>query len=133
MGELLTFHQVDAPVKVVVFNNGAYGFVELEMKAVGILEFATDLKNPNFAKVAESIGLLGIRVEDPGDLKDALKKAFKHNGPALVEVMVSRQELSMPPKINLEHAVGFNLWMIKAVLNGRGSEIIELVKTNLLR
>lgn len=133
MGELLTLRQLKAPIKIVVLNNSSYGFIELEMKAVGILEFATGLDNPSFAKVAEAIGFLGIRVEDPGDLKGALQKAFAYEGPALVEVIVNRRELSMPPKISFEQATGFNLWMLKAVLNGRGDEIVELVRTNLLR
>ena len=133
MGELLALVQNKTPIKIVVFNNGAYGFVELEMKAVGILEFATELKNPNFAQVAEAIGLLGIRVETPEQLDGALQKTFNHNGPALIDVVVNRFELSMPPKISLEHMIGFNLWMVRAVMNGRGDEVIELAKTNLLR
>lgn len=133
MGELLTLRQVQAPIKVVVFNNGAYGFVELEMKAIGLLNFATDLNNPNFAKMAEAIGILGIRVETPEQLSGALKQAFQDPGPALVEVLVNRSELSMPPKISLEQVIGFNLWMAKAVLSGRGDEVIELARTNLLR
>lgn len=133
MGELLTLRQVQAPIKIVVFNNGAYGFVELEMKAIGLLNFATDLKNPNFAKMAEAIGILGIRVETPEQLAGALKQAFQDPGPALVEVLVNRFELSMPPKISLEQAVGFNLWMAKAILSGRGDEVIELARTNLIR
>jgi pyruvate dehydrogenase (quinone) len=133
MGELLTLKQIQAPVKVIVFNNGAYGFVELEMKAVGLLEFATDLTNPNFAKMAEAIGLLGIRVETPEEVEGALKQALDFDGPALIDVVVSRQELSMPPKIDLQQVVGFNLWMMKAVMNGKGNEVIDLIKTNLFR
>jgi pyruvate dehydrogenase (quinone) len=133
MGELLTLRQLKAPVKVFVLNNGAYGFVELEMKAAGILEFATDLNNPNFAKMAEAIGLFGVRVEMPEDLEGSIKKAFAYKGPALIEVMVSRQELSMPPKLDLKQIKGFNLWMLKAVLSGRGDEVVELAKTALFR
>ncbi len=133
MGELLTLVQKKAPVKIVVFNNGAYGFVELEMKAAGILEYATDLTNPNFAKMAEAIGLRGIRVETPELLENALTQAFQHNGPALVDVVVNRLELSMPPTLSLDHVIGFNLWMLRAVMNGRGDEVIDLAKTNLFR
>ena len=79
------------------------------------------------------MGLFGVRVEDPGDLASALEHAFAHPGPALVDVVVNRQELSMPPTIELEQAKGFTLYMIKAVLSGRGNEIIELAKTNLWR
>lgn len=84
-------------------------------------------------RIAEGAGLFGIRVEDPGELEDALKKAFDHKGPALVDIAVNRLELSMPPKLSLEHVVGFNLWMMQTVMNGRGDEVIELAKTNLFR
>ncbi|MFY4774706.1 ubiquinone-dependent pyruvate dehydrogenase [Metabacillus sp. RGM 3146] len=133
MGDLLTLRQHKLPVKVVVFNNSALSFVELEMKAAGYLETGTGLDNPNFASVAEALGLKGIRVEDPGDLEDALKMAFSHDGPVLIDVLVNRQELSLPPKIELEQAHGFTLWMLKAVLNGHGNELVELAKTNLFR
>ncbi|AWB44766.1 ubiquinone-dependent pyruvate dehydrogenase [Paenibacillus sp. CAA11] len=133
MGDLLTLKQHQLPIKVVVFNNGALGFVELEMKAAGFLESGTELVNPNFAKVAEAMEIKGIRVEDPAELPEAMKQAFDHPGPVLVDVVVNRQELSLPPRINLKQAEGFTLWMMKAVLNGRGDELIELAKTNLLR
>ncbi|MED1205541.1 ubiquinone-dependent pyruvate dehydrogenase [Heyndrickxia acidicola] len=133
MGDLLTIHQHKLPIKVIVFNNSALSFVELEMKAAGYLETGTQLDNPNFAAMAEAIGIKGIRVEDPGDLEKGLKEAFSHNGPAIVDVLVNRQELSLPPKINFEQAHGFTLWMLKAVLNGHGNELVELAKTNLFR
>jgi pyruvate dehydrogenase (quinone) len=125
--------QLNLPVKVVVFNNGALAFIELEMKTAGILDFATDLNNPNFADVARAMGLFGVRVEDPEDLGGALKEAFAFDGPALIDVVTNRQELSMPPSIELKQALGFSLYMAKAVLNGRGDEIIDLAKTNLFR
>ena len=131
MGDILSLKQLDLPVKIVVFNNGSLGFVELEMKAAGFLDYGTELHNPNFAKVAEAIGLLGIRIEYPEDLVDGFKQALKHEGPALVDISVNRQELSMPPTIEFEQAVGFSLYMIKAVLSGRGGEIIDLAKANL--
>jgi pyruvate dehydrogenase (quinone) len=133
MGDLLTLKQLNLPVKVVVFNNGALAFIELEMKAAGILDFATELNNPNFAEVAKAMGLFGARVEYPEELGGALKDAFAHDGPALIDVVTNRQELSMPPSIELKQALGFSLYMAKAVLNGRGDEIIDLAKTNLLR
>lgn len=133
MGDLITLRQHKLPVKVVVFNNSALSFVELEMKAAGYLETGTALDNPNFAAVAEALGLKGIRVEDPGELEDSLKDAFLHDGPVLIDVVVNRQELSLPPKIELEQAHGFTLWMLKAVLNGHGNEIVDLAKTNLFR
>ncbi|WP_158751009.1 ubiquinone-dependent pyruvate dehydrogenase [Acidobacterium sp. S8] len=133
LGDLLTLKQLNLPVKVVVFNNSSLGFVELEMKAAGLVDYGTDLVNPDFSKLAESAGILGIRVEKPEELRPAFARALAHNGPALVDVLVNRQELSMPPTINLEQAWGFSLYMIRAVLSGRGDEVIDLAKTNLLR
>lgn len=133
LGDILTLKQHNLPVKVVVFTNGTLGFVELEMKAAGFVNYGTDLVNPNFAELAESAGLQGTRVEKPEELRPALQRAFAHNGPALVEVMVNRQELSMPPTISVEQALGFSLFMIRAVMSGRGDEVIDLAKTNLFR
>jgi pyruvate dehydrogenase (quinone) len=133
MGDMLSLKQLRLPVKIVVFNNSSLAFVELEMKAAGILDFGTELHNPNFAEVAQAMGLFGVRVEYPEELSGALKEAFSHDGPALVEVLTNRQELSMPPTIELKQALGFGLFMAKAVLSGRGDEIIDLAKTNLFR
>jgi pyruvate dehydrogenase (quinone) len=133
MGDLLTLRQHELPVKVVVFKNDALAFVELEMKAAGILDFATDLRNPNFAKMAEAAGLLGLTAETPEQVRPMIGKALDHDGPALVEVQVARQELAMPPTITLEQAAGFGLFMLRAVLSGRGDEIIDLARVNLLR
>src|ERR1700736_7913 len=133
LGDLLTLRQLDLPVKVVVFNNGALGFVELEMKAAGILDFGTDLHNPDFTKIAEGAGLLGLRAETPDQVEPTISQALQYDGPALVEIPVSRQELSMPPTITLEQAKGFSLFMMKAVLSGRGDEIVDLAKVNLFR
>ena len=131
MGELLTAVQNKLPVKIVVFNNSALAFVEVEMMAAGIVPFGTDLKNPDFSKVAEACGLLGARVTTPEELKPALEKALAYDGPALVDVLVQRRELSMPPTISANQALGFGLYLSKAVLNGRGDEIIDLAKANL--
>ncbi len=133
MGDILTLVQMELPVKVVVFHNSKLGFVDLEQKVAGFLPTAVDLKNPDFAKMATSIGILGVRVEDPVDLKEAVSKVLCHNGPALLDVVTNPLELSMPPKIQLDQAYGFGLWMMKAVLSGRGSEVIEVAKTNLFR
>ena len=133
MGDLLTLRQLRLPIKIVVFNNGSLGFVELEMKAAGILDFATDLHNPNFAKMAEAADVLGLKAETPEQVRPMLVEALQHSGPALVEVVVNRQELSMPPSIKVDQMVGFSLYMIKAVLDGRGTEILDLAKTNLFR
>ncbi|HUJ44602.1 MAG TPA: ubiquinone-dependent pyruvate dehydrogenase [Opitutaceae bacterium] len=133
MGDLLTLRQLRLPVKMVVFNNSSLGFIELEMKAAGILEFATDLENPDFAKMAEAAGVLGLKAETPEQVRPMLLQAFQHDGPALVEVLVNRQELSMPPTITKDQMIGFSLYMLKAVLDGRGTRILDLAKTNLLR
>jgi len=133
MGDLLTLKQHGLPVKLIVFRNDSLAFVELEMKAAGILDFGTDLRNPEFAKIAEGAGLLGLKAETPDQVEPAIAQALKHDGPALVEVLVSRQELSMPPTITLEQAKGFSLFMMKAVLSGRGDEILDLARVNLLR
>jgi len=133
LGEVLTLVQLKLPVKLIVFNNSSLGFVELEMKAAGLIDYGTDLVNPNFAQLAESAGILGVRVEKPEDVHPAIARALEHPGPALVEVLVNRQELSMPPTITAEQALGFSLYMVRAVLSGRGDEVIDLAKTNFLR
>jgi pyruvate dehydrogenase (quinone) len=133
LGDLLTLRQLNLPVKIVVFNNGSLAFVELEMKAAGIVNYGTDLNNPNFADLARAIGLHAARVEYPNDLEAALRAVFAAPGPALVEVMVNRQELSMPPNITFAQAKGFSLWAAKSVLSGRGDEIVDLAKTNIIQ
>jgi pyruvate dehydrogenase (quinone) len=133
LGDLLSLRQHKLPVKIIVFSNSALSFVELEMKAAGILGDGTELVNPDFVALAQSAGMFGVRVEDPADLKEAVTAAFEHKGPALVDAVVNRAELSMPPTIKLDQAVGFNLWALKAVLNGRGDEVIDLAVSNLIR
>jgi pyruvate dehydrogenase (quinone) len=133
MGDLLTIRQRKLPVKIVVYNNGALGFVEVEMKAAGLVDYGTTLDNPDFAQMARAIGIYGARVEDPGDLAGAVREALAHDGPALLDVVVNRQELAMPPTIELEQAKGFTLYMMRAVLSGRGDEILDLARTNLWR
>jgi pyruvate dehydrogenase (quinone) len=133
MGDFITLSQLGLPVKVIVYDNGSLGFVAMEMKAGGFLDTGTDLQNPNFAAMAEAMGVLGIRVESPDQIEGALRKAFAHDGPALVDVTTAKQELAMPPKIQLEQAKGFSLFMLKAIINGRGDEVVELAQTNLRR
>jgi len=106
MGDLLTLRQHDLPVKIIVFKNDSLGFVELEMKAAGLLEFGTGLDNPNFADMARAMGIHGARVEDPGELDSALKAALQHPGPAVIDVVVNRQELATPPTITGASCVG---------------------------
>jgi pyruvate dehydrogenase (quinone) len=130
MGELLTLRQQHLPVKVVVFNNGALSFVELEMKAVGIVTFATDLDNPSFAEVARAVGLHAVRIERPSELDDGLRAGLAHEGASVIEVMTERQELALPPSITLGQAAGFSLWATRSVLSGRGDEVLNVAKAN---
>ncbi|MBW8853202.1 MAG: ubiquinone-dependent pyruvate dehydrogenase, partial [Bradyrhizobium sp.] len=133
MGDLLSLVQLELPVKVVVFNNGALGFIELEQKSTGFLDFGTELKNPDFAAMAEAVGIRGIRLRDPADVEGGIAAALAHDGPVLVDAVVNRAELAMPPSITLEMAKGFSLYMVKAILSGRVDEVVDLAKTNLWR
>ncbi|MFZ0553104.1 MAG: ubiquinone-dependent pyruvate dehydrogenase [Steroidobacteraceae bacterium] len=133
MGEFVTLLQTDLPLKIVVLNNGTLGFVELEMKAGGFPDVDCDLKNPNFAAMAQSMGIKGIRVEKPQDLRNAVREVLEHKGPALLDVVSARQELVMPPTTTVDEAHKFGLFMLRAVLDGRANELIDLAKVNLLR
>jgi pyruvate dehydrogenase (quinone) len=133
MGDFLTLTQLRLPVKIVVFNNGKLGFVELEQMSSGFLTTGTDLVNPNFAAMAESVGVRGIRVESPDEVNGAVAAALAHDGPALIDAVVARTELAMPPAITVEMAKGFTLYMLKAVMSGRGDEIVDLAQGNLWR
>jgi pyruvate dehydrogenase (quinone) len=131
MGELVTLTQMRLPVKVVVFNNSSLNFVELEMKAAGFVTFATDLDNPDFAAVGEALGVRGWRVERSKELPNAVGEFLAHDGPAVLDVVTERQELSIPPAITREQAKGFALFAIRTVLSGRGSELLDLARTNM--
>jgi pyruvate dehydrogenase (quinone) len=133
MGDLLTLRQLGLPVKVVVFNNASLGFVKLEMRAAGFLDRGVDLVNPDFAKLAEAAGILGVTVDGPEQVRPALEHALRHGGPALLDIHVNTQELIMPPSLQIEQVGGFALFMAKAVLNGRGDELVDLARTNLFR
>ena len=133
MGDFLTLVQHRLPLKVVVFNNGSLGFIELEQKSVGFLNFGTELKNPNFAAMAEAVGIRGIRLEDPAEVEDGIAAALAHDGPVLIDAVVNRTELAMPPSITIDMAKGFTLYMVKAVISGRTDEVIDLARSNLWR
>jgi pyruvate dehydrogenase (quinone) len=133
MGEFLSIQQLNLPLKIVLLNNGTLGFVELEMKAGGFIDSGCDLTNPNFSTMAQSIGIKAIRVADPKDLSVAVTEILQHPGPALLEVMTPRQELVMPPTTTIEQAKSFGLFMMKAVLDGRATQLIDLAKVNLQR
>jgi pyruvate dehydrogenase (quinone) len=133
MGDFISLRQLRLPIKVIVFNNGSLAFVELEQKIAGFLDYGVKLENPNFALMAEAAGIRGIRIEDPGEVEESVRDAMAYEGPVLVDAVVNRQELTMPPKITAEMAKGFGLFMLKAVFSGRGDEVIDLARTNLWR
>ncbi|MGP6172366.1 ubiquinone-dependent pyruvate dehydrogenase [Microbacterium sp. A196] len=130
LGELITLTQNRLPVKTIVVNNSSLNFVELEMKAAGFVTYATDLDNPNFAAVAEALGIFARRVERSEDLSDAVAEVLAHDGPALLDVVTERQELSMPPAVTAEQVKGFALYAIRTVMSGRGDELLDLAKAN---
>jgi pyruvate dehydrogenase (quinone) len=130
MGDFLTLKQENLPVKVIVFNNSSLGFVAMEMKAAGYLETGTDLENPDFAAVARAAGIHAVRVEDPAELERGIEAVLRHPGPALLDVVTNTQELSIPPKIKAAQVMGMSLWAAKAVMNGRGDELIDVAKSN---
>ena len=133
MGDFLSLAQLRLPVKVIVFNNSALGFIELEQKSSGFINTGTELSNPNFAAMAQAVGVRGIRLEDPSEVEEGIATALAHDGPVLVDAVVNRTELAMPPSITAEMAKGFTLYMVKAVMSGRGDEVIDLARTNLWR
>ncbi|MBS0358434.1 MAG: ubiquinone-dependent pyruvate dehydrogenase [Proteobacteria bacterium] len=133
MGDILTLIQQKLPVKAVIFNNSTLGFVEMEMKVAGMLEYGTELNNPNFADMAKAVGIYGVHIDDAANLHDELKKAFAHPGPAIIDVKVNRVELVMPPTISAAQIKGFGLFMIKAIINGQGDQVLDIAKTNLWR
>jgi pyruvate dehydrogenase (quinone) len=133
MGDFISLAQLKLPVKVVVFNNGTLGFVELEQKSTGFLNYGTELTNPDFAAMAQAIGIRGIRLTNPADVDHAIADALADDGPVLVDAVVARTELAMPPAVTVEMAKGFTLYMVKAIMSGRADEIIDLAKTNLWR
>jgi pyruvate dehydrogenase (quinone) len=133
MGDFLSLVQLGLPVKVVVFNNGALGFIELEQKSSGFPNIGTDFKNPNFAAMAEAVGVRGIRLEKPADVDAGIAAALAHDGPVLVDAVVNRTELAMPPAVTVEMAKGFSLYMLKAIMSGQADQIVDLAVTNLWR
>jgi len=130
LGDLATIAQYKLPVKIVVFNNHSLGMVKLEMEVAGLPDWQTDMVNPDFAMVAEAMGIKGFTVNEPGDLKKTLQEAFAHKGPALINVMTDPNALAMPSKIEFEQVKGMALSMTKLILNGRMDEVLDTVKAN---
>lgn len=133
LGDLLTAVQENLPIKVVVFNNGSLNFVELEQKVEGLLDNYTDLKNPDFGRLAEVIGFHGRSVTRSEDLEDAVQDFLAQRGPALLDVHTSRAELVMPPQIEAKQVAGTALYAAKAVLNGRFDDVKHLLVDNFLK
>jgi pyruvate dehydrogenase (quinone) len=131
LGDLLTITQYNLPIKVLVFDNGVLGMVKLEMETAGLPDFQTDLKNPNFAKLAEAIGIMGVRIENPADLSSGIKKALQHSGPALIDVVTDPNALSIPSHADRSQAVGFALAMGKMVLSGNIEEVVSTIEGNI--
>jgi pyruvate dehydrogenase (quinone) len=130
LGDLATITQYKLPVKIIVFNNRSLGMVKLEMQVAGLPDWQTDMVNPDFALVAQAMGIKGMTVTDPAQVKQALKEALDFDGPVLVNVMTDPNALAMPPKIEFEQVKGMTLSMTKLVLNGRMEEVLDTVKSN---
>ncbi|MFH8791820.1 pyruvate dehydrogenase [Streptomyces sp. NPDC017941] len=131
MGDFLTLVQYDLPVKVVLFNNSSLGMVELEMLVAGLPSHGTGNHNPDFAAVARAAGAYGVRVEKPKQLAGALKDAFAHKGPALVDIVTDPNALSIPPKISSDMVTGFALSASKIVLDGGVGRMVQMARSNL--
>jgi pyruvate dehydrogenase (quinone) len=130
LGELLTVAQYQLPVKIVLFNNHRLGMVQLEMEAAGLPHYGCELKNPDFAALAQAVGLKGLRVEDPAEVRPALDRALASSGPALVDVVTDPNVLSMPPKASIRQAMGFALAMTKMAFTGEGEDVLDTVMAN---
>ena len=130
MGELLTLGQHQLPVKVVLFNNHTLGMVELEMEVAGYPHHGCELKNPNFAAMAEAIGIEGVRVEDPAQVRPALERVLGSTGPALLDVVTDPNVLAMPPKGTVAQAKGFALAMTKMIFAGEVDDVTDTVMSN---
>ena len=131
MGDLLTIAERQLPVKLIVLDNSGFEFVHIEMEEAGIQPYGTEFANPDLAKVAESIGLTGIRVEDPGDVRDAVTQFLATPGPALLDAVVEPYALSLPSHVSFGEAEGFSLSLAKQALNGNPDDVVQTVKRNL--
>ncbi|MEU6197062.1 ubiquinone-dependent pyruvate dehydrogenase [Streptomyces sp. NPDC047061] len=132
LGDLITLRQHDLPVKIVVFDNEALAFAEQAMAADDIPPFGTKLSNPDFAAVARAMGIHGIRVEHPSGLRPALREAFDHPGPALVDVRTAQQKLSVPPYVTRGRGKGKSLFEGRLILSGRGDELMDPAQENIM-
>ncbi|SFY49128.1 pyruvate dehydrogenase [Streptomyces sp. F-1] len=131
MGDFLTLVQYGLPVKVVVFNNSSLGMVDLEMMVDGLPPHGTGYPHTDFAAIATAAGARGIRVEKPAQVREALREAFAHDGPALVDVVTDPNALALPPRITTEQVTGFALSAGRTVLTGGVGRMIDLARANL--
>jgi pyruvate dehydrogenase (quinone) len=129
-GDLMTTVQENLPIKIVVYDNSKLGFVEIEQRAEGMLDLYTDLKNPDFGKVAEALGLWGRTVDKADELEEAIQTWLAQPGPALLNVRVNPLQLVIPPYIDPRAALGMALYSVRAVLAGRGGDVLEMIKEN---
>ncbi|GAA4328589.1 thiamine pyrophosphate-binding protein [Mucilaginibacter gynuensis] len=130
LGDLATIVQYKLPIKLIVFNNRSLGMVKLEMEVAGLPDWQTDMYNPDFALVAQAMGIRGYTVDDPAQVQSALKEAFAFEGPALINIMTDPNALAMPPKVEFEQVKGMAISMTKLMLNGRMDEVIDTMKSN---
>jgi len=130
MGDLMTIVQYKLPVKIIVFNNRSLGMVKLEMEVAGIPDQETDMLNPDFTKIAEAMGMPGITINDPGEVKPILEKAFLQEGPILVTIQTDPNALAMPPKLEFDQMKGLTLYMGKMMLSGRMDEVFKIISSN---
>jgi pyruvate dehydrogenase (quinone) len=131
LGDLLTQVQRKSPVVQIILNNESLDFVKIEMQEAGVVPFGVDFKNPNFAKVAEAMGAKGIRIENPGDVREALTAALAHkSGPVVIDAVVEPYALSLPSHVPFHAAKGFTLSLAKQVLNGKMDSVIKTIKHN---
>ncbi|MVN20212.1 thiamine pyrophosphate-dependent enzyme [Mucilaginibacter arboris] len=130
LGDLATIKQYKLPIKIIVFNNRSLGMVKLEMEVGGLPDWQTDMQNPDFALVAEAMGIRGIKVNDPDQVESALRDALLYDGPVLLDVMTDPNALAMPPKVEFEQMKGMSLAMSKLILNGQMGDVWDTIKSN---
>jgi pyruvate dehydrogenase (quinone) len=131
LGDLMTLVERATPVVQIVLNNEMLDFVNIEQQEAGMIPYGTKFKNPNFARVAEAMGAKGIRLEDPGDVKDALEEALAHRGgPVVVDAVVDPLALSLPSHSPFHTVKGYTLSFAKQVLTGRLDDVIKTIEHN---
>ena len=131
LGDLLTQVQRKTPVVQIILNNESLDFVNIEMQEAGVVPYGVDFKNPNFAKVAEAMGAKGIRIEEPGDVREGLAAALAHkDGPVVVDAVVDPFALSLPSHVPWHVAEGFTLSFAKQVWKGKMDSVIKTIERN---